>query len=151
MLSASAISMISPFLLRAVLDTAIPEKDTRLLTELVLGMIGIAIATAAIGVWQTYISNVVGQRVMHDLRVSVYERLQRMSLAFFTRTRTGEVQSRIANDIGGIDSVVTFWTIEVAVEVTTLSTPPMSLAIRDCTSPVRVCVKNASDIRCRWA
>src|SRR6476620_1370278 len=103
---AAVLGLISPFLLRAVLDTALPERNGALLTELVLGMIGISIATAAITVWQTYISNVIGQRVMHDLRAAVYRHLQRMSLAFFTRTRTGEVQSRIANDIGGIDSVV---------------------------------------------
>jgi ATP-binding cassette subfamily B protein len=117
---ASGLSMISPFLLRAVLDTALPHRDATLLTELVLGMIAIPIATNAIGVWQTYISNVVGQRVMHDLRASVYEHLQRMSLAFFTRTRTGEVQSRIANDIGGIDSVVTTTATSIAQNATTV-------------------------------
>ena len=85
----SGSSMISPFLLRAVLDTALPQHDGTLLTELVLGMIAIAIATAALSVWQTYISNVIGQRVMHDLRAAVYRHLQRMSLAFFTRTRDG--------------------------------------------------------------
>ena len=58
-----------------------------------------------LGVAQTWLSNVVGQQVMHDLRAQVYRHLQRLSLAFFTRTRTGEVQSRIANDIGGVDSV----------------------------------------------
>src|SRR6476619_600328 len=104
---ASGLGIISPFLLRAVLDTALPERNGALLTELVLGMIGISIATAAITVWQTYISNVIGQRVMHDLLAAVYRHLQRMSLAFFTRTRTGEVQSRIANDIGGVQNVVT--------------------------------------------
>ena len=103
----SSLSMVSPFLLRSVLDNALPHRNGTLLTELVLGMIAIAIATGAIGVWQTFISNVIGQRVMHDLRAAVYRHLQRMSLGFFTRTRTGEVQSRIANDIGGIDSVVT--------------------------------------------
>ena len=86
---ASGLGVISPFLLKAVLDTALPERNGPLLTELVLGMIGISIATAAITVWQKYISNVVGQRVMHDLRAAVYRHLQRMSLAFFTRTRTG--------------------------------------------------------------
>src|SRR5438270_6310325 len=91
----SGLSMISPFLLRSVLDNALPHRNGSLLTELVLGMIGIAIASAAFTVWQTYISNVIGQRVMHDLRASVYRHLQRMSLAFFTRTRTGQVQSRI--------------------------------------------------------
>ncbi len=128
---AAGLGMLSPFLLRAVLDTALPGKNATLLTELVLGMIGIAIATAAIGVWQTYISNVVGQRVMHDLRAAVYRHLQRMSLAFFTRTRTGEVQSRIANDIGGIDSVVTTTATSIAQNVTTVVATLTAMVILD--------------------
>src|SRR5438270_9453577 len=127
----SGISMISPFLLRSVLDNALPHRDGTLLTELVLGMIGIAVATAAIGVWQTYISNVIGQRVMHDLRASVYSHLQRMSLAFFTRTRTGEVQSRIANDIGGIDSVVTTTATSVAQNATTVIATVVAMVVLD--------------------
>ena len=103
----AGIGVVSPFLLRAVLDTAIPQRDTSLLTWLVLGMIGVSVATGALGVAQTWMSNLVGQRVMHDLRSAVYRHLQRLSLAFFTRTRTGEVQSRIANDIGGVQNVVT--------------------------------------------
>jgi ATP-binding cassette subfamily B protein len=101
------LTMVTPFLLREVLDHAIPDRDTTLLTWLVAGMIAIAIATGALTVVQTYVSTVIGQRVMHDLRTAVYRHLQRMSLAFFTRTRTGEVQSRIANDIGGVQQVVT--------------------------------------------
>jgi ATP-binding cassette subfamily B protein len=125
----AGLSMISPFLLRSVLDTALPHRDGTLLTELVLGMIGIAVATGAIGVWQTYISNVIGQRVMHDLRAAVYQHLQRMSLAFFTRTRTGEVQSRIANDIGGIDSVVTTTATSVAQNATTVIATMVAMVI----------------------
>src|ERR671930_652322 len=97
-------SMVSPFLLREVLDQAIPERDSALLTWLVAGMILISIAKGILGVAQTWLLNVVGQRVMHDLRAAVYRHLQRLSLAFFTRTRTGEVQSRIANDIGGVQN-----------------------------------------------
>src|SRR5437763_8022179 len=127
----SGLSMISPFLLRSVLDRALPHRDGTLLTELVLGMIGIAIATGAIGVWQTYISNVIGQRVMHDLRAAVYRHLQRMSLAFFTRTRTGEVQSRIANDIGGIDSVVTTTATTIAQNATTVLATIVAMVLLD--------------------
>jgi ATP-binding cassette, subfamily B, bacterial len=127
----AGLGMISPFLLRAVLDTALPHRDGKLLTELVLGMIGIAIITAAITVWQTYISNVIGQRVMHDLRTAVYRHLQRMSLAFFTRTRTGEVQSRIANDIGGIDSVVTTTATSIAQNVTTVIATIVAMVLLD--------------------
>ena len=106
-LVSATLGMVSPFLLRAVLDNAIPQNDTQLLAWLVAGMIGIAIATGALGVAQTLLSNIVGQRVMHDLRATVYRHLQRLSLAFFTHTRTGEIQSRISNDIGGVQTVVT--------------------------------------------
>ncbi|MFD7439139.1 ABC transporter ATP-binding protein [Streptomyces sp. NPDC059861] len=105
--AASVVSVATPFLLKAILDTAIPEGRTGLLTLLALGMILSAVLTSVFGVLQTLISTTVGQRVMHDLRTAVYGRLQRMSLAFFTRTRTGEVQSRIANDIGGMQATVT--------------------------------------------
>jgi ATP-binding cassette subfamily B protein len=116
----AGLSMVSPFLLRAVLDDAIPERDTALLTWLVAGMIAISIATGALGVAQTWLSNLVGQRVMHDLRAAVYRHLQRLSLAFFTRTRTGEVQSRIANDIGGVQNVVTSTATSIVSNVTTV-------------------------------
>jgi ATP-binding cassette, subfamily B, bacterial len=117
---AAGIGVVSPFLLRAVLDTAIPQKDTQLLTLLVLGMIAVSLSSGTIGVAQTWLSNSIGQRVMHDLRSAVYAHLQRMSLAFFTRTHTGEVQSRIANDIGGIDSVVTSTATSIMSNVTTV-------------------------------
>ncbi|HTA14098.1 MAG TPA: ABC transporter ATP-binding protein, partial [Solirubrobacteraceae bacterium] len=116
----SALEVISPFLLRGVIDTAIPEHDVQLLSLLVGGMIALSIVTSVTAVAQTWISNQVGQRVMHDLRASVYAHLQRMSLAFFTRTRTGEVQSRIANDIGGIDDVVTSTATSTFSSVTTV-------------------------------
>ncbi|MDK1344887.1 ABC transporter ATP-binding protein [Streptomyces sp. 378] len=105
--AASLVSVATPFLLKEILDVAIPEGRTGLLSLLALGMILSAVLTSVFGVLQTLISTTVGQRVMHDLRTAVFGRLQRMSLAFFTRTRTGEVQSRIANDIGGMQATVT--------------------------------------------
>ncbi|MGP3924943.1 ABC transporter ATP-binding protein [Streptomyces sp. 8N616] len=105
--ASSLVTVASPFMLREVLDTAIPQGRTGLLSLLALGMIAAAVVSSIFGVLQTLISTTVGQRVMHDLRTAVYARLQRMPLAFFTRTRTGEVQSRIANDIGGMQATVT--------------------------------------------
>ncbi|MGW4539422.1 ABC transporter ATP-binding protein [Streptomyces chartreusis] len=105
--ASSLVGVATPFLLKAILDVAIPEGRTGLLSLLALGMILSAVLNSVFGVLQTLISTTVGQRVMHDLRTAVYGRLQRMSLAFFTRTRTGEVQSRIANDIGGMQATVT--------------------------------------------
>ncbi len=103
----SILSVASPFLLREAINEGILKKNLTLLTWLVAGMIALAVINGVIGVAQTWISNQVGQRVMHDLRAAVFAHLQRMSLAFFTRTRSGEVQARIAYDIGGIDDVVT--------------------------------------------
>ncbi|EST19397.1 NovA family novobiocin export ABC transporter [Streptomyces niveus] len=105
--ASSLVAVASPFMLREILDTAIPQGRTGLLSLLALGMIVTAVLSSVFGVVQTLISTTVGQRVMHDLRTAVYAQLQRMPLAFFTRTRTGEVQSRIANDIGGMQATVT--------------------------------------------
>jgi ATP-binding cassette, subfamily B, bacterial len=127
----AALGMVSPFLLREVLDQAIPHRDGGLLTMLVLGMIGVSVATGALGVGQTWLSNVVGQRVMHDLRAAVYRHLQRLSLAFFTRTRTGEVQSRLANDIGGVDTVVTSTATSIVSNLTTVLATIVAMVLLD--------------------
>ena len=129
-LSAS-LGMVTPFLLREVLDTAIPRDDTELLAWLVGAMIAISIATGALGVAQTWLSNVVGQRVMHDLRAAVYRHLQRLSLAFFTRTRTGEVQSRIANDIGGVQNIVTSTATSIVSNLTTVIATVVAMLLLD--------------------
>ena len=127
----AGIAILQPFLLRRALDVGILEHNETVLTVTVLAMIGIAIFTNATSVWQTYMSNVVGQRVMHDLRAAVYHHLQKMSLAFFTRTRTGEVQSRIANDIGGLDSVVTTTATTIAQNATTVIASIIAMCILD--------------------
>jgi ATP-binding cassette, subfamily B, bacterial len=130
-LISAALGMVSPFLLRAVLDEAIPHNDTQLLAGLVVGMIAIAVATGALGVATTLLSNTVGQRVMHDLRAAVYRHLQRLSLAFFTETRTGEVQSRIANDIGGVQTVVTSTATSIVSNVTTVLAATAAMFLLD--------------------
>ncbi len=127
----AGVGIVSPFLLREVLDNALPERDNALLAALVGGMIAIAILTGTIGVWQTLLSNQVGQRVMHDLRSAVYRHLQRLSLAFFTRTRTGEVQSRIANDIGGVQNVVTSTATSIVANVTTVLATIIAMFLLD--------------------
>jgi ATP-binding cassette subfamily B protein len=124
-------SIINPFLIRDAIDIGLYGHDTTALTLYVLAMLGIALFTNATSVWQTYISNQVGQRVMHDLRAGVYHHLQRMSLAFFTRTRTGEVQSRIANDIGGLDSVVTTTATTIAQNSATVVAALVAMLLLD--------------------
>ncbi|HWG08939.1 MAG TPA: ABC transporter ATP-binding protein [Solirubrobacteraceae bacterium] len=127
----AGLGVISPFLLREFINVAYPQHDTKLVIELVAGMIALSVITSVIGVAQTWISNQVGQRVMHDLRAAVYAHLQRMSLAFFTRTRTGEVQSRIANDIGGVDSVVTSTATSIVQNVTTVVATVVAMFLLD--------------------
>src|SRR5690348_9739376 len=115
----AGLGVVPAFLLKRVLE-AIARNDTRSLSWNAGGMIAIAVATGVLGVIQTLLSNQVGQRVMHDLRAAVFRHLQRLSLAFFTRTRTGEVQSRISNDIGGVQNVVTNTATSIASNVTTV-------------------------------
>jgi ATP-binding cassette, subfamily B, bacterial len=118
-LVSAALGVVPAFLLRGVLQ-AITANDTTKLSVFAGGMIAIAVVTGVLGVWQTLLSNQVGQRVMHDLRTAVFRHLQRLSLAFFTRTRTGEVQSRISNDIGGVQSVVTSTATSIVSNATTV-------------------------------
>ena len=107
----ASIGVINPLLIRTVFDDGLfPASggpDMHLLWTLAAIMSSIAIANGLMGVLQTYMTNHVGQSVMRDLRDAVYAHLQGMSLGFFTSTRTGEIQSRISNDVGGIQSVVT--------------------------------------------
>jgi ATP-binding cassette subfamily B protein len=130
-LFSSAVGVIPAFLLQRIFDEALPERDLSLLNLLVGGMVAIAILTGVLGVVQTLLSNQVGQRVMHDLRTAVYKHLQRLSLAFFTRTRTGEVQSRLANDIGGVQEVVTSTATSVVGNLTTVIASVVAMFVLD--------------------
>jgi len=114
----SVIGLAQPFLVREVIDRALPRADTTLLVLCVAGMIVAAMAAAALGVLQTLISTRIGQQVMHGLRSDLFAHLQRQSVGFFTRTRGGEVQSRMINDIGSMQSVVTSTATSIAANVT---------------------------------
>jgi ATP-binding cassette subfamily B protein len=129
--ASSLVSLINPFLIRAIIDDALPKGRMGLLAVLAIGMIVVSIANSSFSVSQTYVSTKVGQRVMHDLRTSVYSHLQRMSLAFFTRTRTGEVQSRIANDIGGMQATVTTTATTLVSNLTTVAASVIAMIVLD--------------------
>jgi ATP-binding cassette subfamily B protein len=109
----SALGIVNPLLIKRVFDTGLNctkdacHPDLPVLYRLVALMIAIPIITSTIGVGQTYLSNLIGLKVMQDLRNALYKHLQFMPLRFFTTTRTGEIQSRLANDVGGVQSVVT--------------------------------------------
>src|SRR5512134_2041459 len=103
----SLLGLINPYLLKLLIDEALPQRDFGLLNLFVGLMILVPIVSGLIGVGQSYLNNVIGQRVMQDLRNALYAHLQRLPLRFFTATRTGEIQSRLANDVGGVQAVVT--------------------------------------------
>jgi ATP-binding cassette subfamily B protein len=123
-LATSLIGLVNPILLKLLIDVAIPRLDWGLLNLFVGLMIVLPIVSGLIGVGQSYLNNVIGQHVMQDLRAALYIHLQRMPLRFFTETRTGEIQSRLANDVGGIQSVVTDTassvTANVAIAISTI-------------------------------
>jgi ATP-binding cassette subfamily B protein len=103
----SGLGVINPYLLKLLIDVAIGQRNFGLLNLFVALMIIVPIVSSLIGIGQTYLSNKIGQSVMRDLRAALYSHLQSMPLRFFTETRTGEIQSRLSNDVGGIQSVVT--------------------------------------------
>jgi ATP-binding cassette subfamily B protein len=118
--ASSGVALATPFLVRMVIDEALPHQDVRLLVLAVAGMLAVTVVTSVFGVVQTWLSTTVGQRVMHGLRTAVFTHLQRQSLGFFTRTKGGEVQSRLMNDIGGMQSVVTSTATSAASSATTV-------------------------------
>jgi ATP-binding cassette subfamily B protein len=126
--ASSTVALATPFLVRLIIDEALPRQDVRLLVWAVGGMLAVTVVTAIFGVVQTWLSTTVGQRVMHGLRTAVFTHLQRQSLGFFTRTKGGEVQSRLMNDIGGMQSVVTSTATSAASNATTVIGTAVAMA-----------------------
>ena len=117
--ASSLISITQPFIVRDIIDHALPEHDTQLLLKLVAAMVILVVAIQGFGVLQTWIASKVGQRVMHQVRVNVYTNLSRQAVGFFTRTKAGEVQSRLVNDVSGMQGVLTSTATSIASNVTT--------------------------------
>jgi ATP-binding cassette subfamily B protein len=128
-----SIGVVNPILLKLIIDNLLPggDQDLGLLWFQAGLMIVLPIITSGLGVWQAYLSNVVGQRVMNDLRLALYRHLQWMPLRFFTETRTGEIQSRIANDVGGVQSVVTDTASSLLANLATVLTTVIAMWILD--------------------
>jgi len=118
--ASSLLGLATPFLTKRLVDEAIPQQDVRLLLVLVGLMVGAAVVSAALGVVQTWLSTGVGQRIMHRLRTDMFTHLQRQSIDFFTRTRGGEVQSRLTHDVSGLQGVVTSTATSLAANIATV-------------------------------
>jgi ATP-binding cassette subfamily B protein len=129
----SVLGVANPLLIKPVFETLFPNPsapiDMHRLEVLVGLMILIPIVSSVIGLGQTYMANVVGQRVMQDFRNGLYAHLQRMPLRFFTATRTGEIQSRLANDVGGVQSVVTDTAAGILSNVVTITSTLVAMFI----------------------
>jgi ATP-binding cassette subfamily B protein len=133
-LLSSGLGIISPFLTQAAFDRALfpidgGGVDLRLLGWLVAGMVAIPVVSALIGVYQTYQTTLLGNRVMADLRGRLFEHLQRMDLSFFTATRTGAIQSRLANDVGGVQSVLSETASSILGNVVTVAAALVAMVI----------------------
>jgi ATP-binding cassette, subfamily B, bacterial len=128
----SGLGIVNPLLIQVVFDDALfppGGPDLGLLYLLVGVMIAIPIVSGVLGVGQTYLTNVVGNRVMQDLRDRLYAHLQSMPLAFFTGTRTGEIQSRLANDVGGVQTVVTSTASSILSNIVTVSSSLVAMIV----------------------
>ncbi|MFF2452926.1 ABC transporter ATP-binding protein [Isoptericola sp. NPDC058082] len=136
--AAAALTSVAPFLTRAVFDDAlfptdaagqVGEPDLRLLAWLVAGLVAIPMVSALIGVGQTYLTTRIGNGAMADLRVALFEHLEKMELAFFTSTRTGDIQSRLANDVSGVRNVLTSTATTILQNVVTVAAAFVSMLL----------------------
>src|ERR1017187_4852226 len=124
----TVLGLINPLMIKLIFDDAIGKGNLNLLIIFVIIMSVTPIVTGIIGVGQTYLNNIIGQKVMRDFRNQLYDHLQSMSLRFFTGTRTGEIQSRLSNDVGGVQSVVTDTATSVVSNISTVLSTIIAMA-----------------------
>ena len=128
---AAGLGIIPPLLVRAIVDSAIGGSSRSLLLLLSLGLLGAALATGLVGVLRSYLNTVVSQRIMYDLKLQMFSRLQSLSLRFFTEARTGELMSRLTSDITGVDNVVSGTLVSIFSNTLILSTTLVTMIILD--------------------
>ena len=119
-LAITLLNLIPPLLTRNLIDYALPQGDVVRLTLLALAMVVVALLSGLLGVGQRFLSAIIGEGVIYDLRVALYGHLQHMSLRFFTHTKTGELMSRLNNDVGGAQRAVTGTFVDLITNVVTL-------------------------------
>jgi ATP-binding cassette, subfamily B, bacterial len=104
---AAVVTAIPPLLLKALLDTAVPEENRGMVTALAVGAVGLALASAGLSLLQRYYSARIGEGLIYDMRVALFDHVQRLPISFFTRTQTGSLMSRLNNDVIGAQQAVT--------------------------------------------
>ncbi|MFH1377565.1 MAG: ABC transporter ATP-binding protein [Planctomycetota bacterium] len=123
----AGLSVLPPLFVRTILDEAIPNSETALLAMLAASMVGIAVASGLIGVLQQTTTARTGQSIMFDIRNQLFGHLQKMSLNFYTRTRSGDIVSRLNNDVNAVQGVATGTLISIASNVITLMVTSIAL------------------------
>lgn len=116
----TVLGLVNPLMISFIFDDAIGKGNAPLLFLLVGVMFVMPVMTGLVGVGQTYLNNLIGQNVMRDFRNTLYAHLQSMSLRFFTSTRTGEIQSRLSNDVNGVEDVVTNTATSIVANISTV-------------------------------
>jgi ATP-binding cassette subfamily B protein len=128
---AALLGLVPPLLIRSIIDSAIGGADRSLLLTLALGLVVAAVAMGLVGVLRSYLNTVVSQRIMYDLKLRMFSRLQALSLRFFTEARTGELMSRLTSDIAGVDQVVSGTLVSIFSNVLILSTTLFTMVALD--------------------
>ena len=114
------LGLLPPLFTKWLIDDALPQKNVQSLGLDVGGMVAAAVASGVLGVYQGYLNSLVGEGIMRDIRTSLVSHLHRMSLAFFTNTKTGEIMNRVSSDVDNIDSVVTGTLVTIVTNVVTM-------------------------------
>ncbi len=125
----TVLGLVNPLMISFIFDDAIGRGNTPLLFILVGIMFVMPVVTGLVGVGQTYLNNLIGQNVMRDFRNKLYAHLQNMSLRFFTSTRTGEIQSRLSNDVNGVEDVVTNTATSIVANISTVISTIVAMLI----------------------
>ena len=135
---AAGLTTAAPFLTRSVFDNAlfpvgkggvIGQPNIKLLAWLIAGLVAVPLVSSLIGVGQTYLTTKVGNSAMADLRVALFTHLQKMELGFFTSTRTGDIQSRLANDVSGVRNILTSTAVSILSNVVTVAAAFVSMIL----------------------
>ena len=116
----TGLGLLSPLIFREIIDQALPQKDFAKLNLLALGLVVIPIISGGIRIWQRKLNVAIGEGVIYDLRVSLYHHLQQMSLRFFTNTKTGELMSRLNNDVVGAQNAISNTIVSIITNVITV-------------------------------
>ena len=125
-LATTLLGLITPLIFRDLIDNTLPNGDVERLNFLAVALVAIPLVSGGIRVFQRYLNASVGEGVIYDLRVALYDHMQKMSLRFFTNTKTGELMSRLNNDVIDAQRAISNTLVEI---VTNLITVIATLAI----------------------